>query len=348
MLRTLHRHAPYEPFPNEVRTGHGGLAKWLYLASLAAVVLWLANLFLAPVIRLDIDGLVMAPQSSVGVPFPAQVVELYAAPGAAVRRGDRLAQVRSLEAVESIAQLTTRAGELAQRRAELAIRAKVDAAVLGAARERSSEADASVRRLRDMRNDGTVNAALWADMLRERAAAGQALALTESELKALADQIALLDDAAREAGAALEALRNTYADGVVTALGDGMVGPTVAHLGEVLTVGQPILDIYAPQRHVLAWLPGGVFYAARVGQEVEVGDGARQVRGRIVELLPVADRLPTEFQRVFRPAGRGQVVKIALEEGEAFPLFAKLRVRALWGDIARGILSGGLWAGAAD
>lgn len=330
MIRSLRRHQPYEPFPNEVRGGRSALTKWVYLGLLGAVALWLLDLFCGPLLRLDADGLVMAPQVSASVPFPAQVMALHVAPGASVRRGDPLARVQSLQAAESIAQLTTRVGELAQRRAELAVRAQVDAAILDAERERSSEAAASVQRLRSMRSDGTVNTALWADTLRERAAAGQALALTEAELKAVGEQLDVLDGAMREAKSALEALRQAYADGAVTAPFDGLVGSSTAHVGEVLTVGQSVLDLYAPQRHVLAWLPGGVFYTVSVGQAVEVSNGASSARGRVLELLPVADRLPTEFQRVFRPAGRGQVVKVALEDERAFPLFAKVRVRAPW------------------
>lgn len=108
-----------------------------------------------------------------------------------------------------------------------------------------------------------------------------------------------------------------------------MIGLSTARPGDVLTIGQPLMVLYSPQRYVLAYLETGTLYSVSAGDEVQITDGFVQASGRVAEVLPVAEQLPEEFRKVFQPRGRSQVARITLAEGTAFPLFAKVRLSGI-------------------
>ncbi len=63
------------------------------------------------------------------------------------------------------------------------------------------------------------------------------------------------------------------------------------------------------------------------GMKLEVTDGQNTASGVILEILPVTDALPKEFQNTYKPSDRNQLAKIKLEpDGTRFPLLQKVRV----------------------
>jgi multidrug resistance efflux pump len=312
--------------------------------------LWLTDLFVGPLLRLEADGLVVAEYVSIGVPFAAQVEEMRVVPGAEVAHGDVLARVSSVDLKVSIATLTARNAELSTKRADIQDRVRVAAAVLPIARDRAQEADRAIGRIRTVRDGGNVSLATWSQALSERFIANERVAELQAESYSAETSLAAVNAALADATRALAGLNDAYGSGIVTAPSDGIIGLSTARPGDVLTVGQPLMVLYKPQRYVLAYLETGTLYSVSAGDEVKITNGFVRTSGRVAEVLPVADQLPEEFRKVFQPRGRSQVARITLAEGKSLPLFAKVRLSGIgWlspGSFVRTWLEGWLRPGA--
>ncbi len=327
MLTTLHRRPPLDRFPNDVRSVRRRIGRWIYLALVIAFFAWLIDLFVGPLVRLRAEGLVSADRIAIGVPFATQVVEVLPPPGARVQDGEVLAVINSPQVLETLASLSARVAENGTRAAELRMKAEVAKLVSPIASERAHEAARSLAQIRDIKAPGSVSLYNWATILRERYDSQQVAAEISAEQKALVREISELDRTQAEAVKALDSLRASYADGILAAPADGIVGPHVARPGEVLAPGQSPLDLYVGQPYVLAYLTTGALFEVATGQPVLVADGFKEARGHIVEVLPMADKLPPEFQKSFEPAARGQLLRIELDDRVAFPLFSKVMVK---------------------
>jgi multidrug resistance efflux pump len=329
LIRRLRDKRRVDRLRNEGRAVRPQAGRWIYLLLLFGFFLWLADLVIGPYLRLEAKGLVLAELVSVGVPFAAEVEELSVAPGAAVRRGDPLARVSSVDRVLDIATLTARNAELLTKRAEIERRVRIAQAVLPIARERALEADRALEQIRDVRTGGHVSLATWSQALAERFVASERVAELQAEARVADAGLAAVDSALADAMQALATLNRAYGDGLVAAPRDGMVGLNIARPGSVLTVGQPLMMLYPPERYVLAYLETGTLYSVAPGDRVRLTDGFVQSTGRISEVLPVAEQLPEEFRKIFQPRDRSQVARISLDDAGAFPLFAKVTVSGI-------------------
>jgi len=312
-----------------VRRRGSRLGKWIYLGLLFTFFLWLADLFIGPMLRLQADGLVLAERLSIGVPFPAQVTDMPVFPGSQVRRGEVLARVTSVDLSVDIAGLTARNAELLTKRADLEHRARIAEAVLPIARDRAQQADRALDRIREVREDGRVALATWSQALAERFVANERVAELQAETRTSEASLAAVDGALGDSRRALRELDAAWGSGVVRAPDDGIVGLTTARPGEVVTVGQPLMVLYRPARYVLAYLETGTLYSVSAGDRVEVSDGFLQTSGRIIEVLPMAEQLPEEFRKVFQPRERSQIARVSLEGDTTFPLFTKVRLSGI-------------------
>jgi multidrug resistance efflux pump len=325
-LRQKHR---IDRLPNDVRGRRSRLGRFVYIVLLFGFFLWLTDLFIGPLLRLEADGLVVAEHISVGVPFAAQVEEVKVTPGAEVKQGDVLARVNSVDLSVDIATLTARNAELLTKRADIQDRLRVAVAVLPIARDRAAESDRALARIRDVRDGGNVSLATWSQALSERFTANERVAELQAESHSAEASLAAVNAALGDATRALAQLSEAYGSGIVTAPSEGIVGLSTARPGDVLTVGQPLMLLYRPQRYVLAYLETGTLYSVSPGDEVQITDGFVNARGRVAEVLPVAEQLPEEFRKVFQPRGHSQVARITLAEGTTFPLFAKVRLSGI-------------------
>jgi multidrug resistance efflux pump len=183
-----------------------------------------------------------------------------------------------------------------------------------------------VKKIEGYRVEGDVGLALWMQTLRDRFETRERAAELGASIESTKGALAAVGAAIKDAASALDDLRGAYGDGVVRAPVAGTAGLTMAHVGEVVAPGQPLLVLYRPERYVLAYLETGGLYSIRPGDAVELASGFVQTAGTVSEVLPVADQLPPEFQKTFRPRQRGQVVRIALSEASGLPLFAKVTV----------------------
>jgi multidrug resistance efflux pump len=324
LIRRLRSKARVDRLVNEARDRRSSFGRYLYITLLFFFFLWLADLFIGPLLRLQADGLVVAEYTSVGVPFPAQVEEINVRPGAEVKQGQVLARVSSIDLSVDIATLTARNAELLTKRADIQDRVRIAMAVLPIARDRAAEADRALDRIRNVRDGGNVSLATWSQALSERFTASERVASLQAEAYSAEASLTAVNAALTDATRALAQLSDAYGNGEVTAPADGIVGLTTARPGDVVTVGQSLMVLYRPQRFVLAYLETGTLYSVAPGDEVRITDGFVQASGRVIEVLPVAEQLPEEFRKVFQPRGRSQVARVSLPDGTVFPLFAKV------------------------
>ena len=326
--------------PNDVRVHKYHFGRWIYLLLLFSLFLWISDLFIGPLLRLQADGLVIADRVSIAVPFPAQVVDVAIDPGSKVKAGDVLARVNSVDLTQDIASLTARNADLLIKRVDIERRTRVAEAVMPIAKDRAGQAQTAFETIRNVRKRGDISLAIWTHALQERFTSTERVAELEAELHMANTSVTAADAAIGDSLTALEELRLAYNHGVVTAPEDGIVGLSTARPGDVLTLGEPIMALYRSKPYVLAYIETGALYTVSAGDEVRLSDGFTQTKGWVSEVLPVADQLPEEFRKAFQPRGRSQVVRIDIAKDATFPLFSEVFVSGL-GWLARGTKEAG-------
>ena len=327
MITSLRHRVVADRFENDVRARKARYGKWIYLSILGAGVLWIANTLVGPMVWLQAEGLISSERLVIGSPYESQVVDLAVREGEKVHEGQVLASVYSPKVVDALATLASRRAEVQARRGDLAVRVEVAETLHKFASDRSQQADSILSRMRTAHDPGLVTATNWMGTLREHFEAKQALAALEAERRVARQQLADLDAAQEDAAAAMEDLKRRYSDGVVHAPADGIVGSTIAKRGHVLQVGDSLFELFSGKPFVLAYVETGALHRVHAGDRVIVSDGFSDSGGVISNVLPMADQLPAEFQKSFKPRGRSQVVHIRLDDAAAFPLMSKVSVR---------------------
>ena len=113
--------------------------------------------------------------------------------------------------------------------------------------------------------------------------------------------------------------------------------------GEVLNGGKDrIANIYTGPSFVLAYVPEGYLFDVAEGQKVAVKARGQTVAGQIEKVLPVTEALPPEFQLPNKTRGRGQLVRVALADGDAFAIDQTTRVTGCYFENCRAGLSGAI------
>ncbi|MCP5364651.1 MAG: biotin/lipoyl-binding protein [Hyphomicrobiales bacterium] len=313
----------------DVRRRVSRFGRWVYIGLLALFFLWIFDLFAGPLLRLNADGLVVAEHVSVAVPFTAQVTDVHVMPGSRVNEDDLLARVHSVDLQQSLAMLSARLADLKTRRVDIARKADVARAVLTVASHRNAESEKTIGRITDIRNGGHVSLNTWSQALNDRFDAKERMVALQAEAETAGTGLTAIDAALNKAEAAVDDLRSAYNGGLIKAPASGIIGLRTARPGDVVPVGMPMMVVYLPAPHVLAYLETGTLYTIKPGDEVEISDGFTTATGHVGEILPVADTLPEEFRKAFQPRGRSQVARIVLNDDGPFPLFAKVKLTGI-------------------
>ncbi|MDU0342237.1 HlyD family secretion protein [Bosea rubneri] len=336
MITQLRDHERADKFLNDVRANQKArrnYGRYVYIAAVIATFLYLGDVLVGNLLWLRAEGLILSDHVIVASPYAVQVTKMAAQPGQLVKQGDVLATVSSPQIMEAMATLTSRAAETTARQAELAIKLEVANAVMKTAEERLKETEVQLRKVNSSRAGlGFVSDAFAANVQKDRYAAMQEKVSREAERRGAIEQLAQLDLSLGEARQALEQLRRSYNDGIITAPADGTIGPKTAVQGDVLRPGDNLMQLYVGHKFALVYLETGTLYEVKVGDPVKVADGFKQTDGTISEIQPITVPLPAEFQRAFRPPSRGQVAKIRLDAEATFPLASKVTVagRSWW------------------
>jgi multidrug resistance efflux pump len=287
---------------------------------------WIAMRFLGPMMVMDASGLVVQDRDVLMPPYSAQVISVAVAPGEPVRRGQRIATVVSTQMLDLISDLTNRQGEARSRLEQ--IKARLDAidGLLRAADRRVTEATEADSAVEKAKAAGFSTVTRRAEVAQERYTALREAATLRAEAIGLKSEQGALNENLARITASLEKATQTYQDGAVVAPADGTVGPKVAVAGMVLGAGDHLAEIYHGEKYVIGYLTTRRLYTINPGETVVIMDGINRQTGRVERVEGITDRVPAEFQSSFGSVDREQVVRVAIDDSNAFPLLAKVAV----------------------
>jgi multidrug resistance efflux pump len=329
MMRALKaRHVSFTR-PAEPRTRRLAIIRWVYLTSIFALVVWLANFFFGDLLYLRSEGLVVGQPSVVAAEFPVTVRDLLVREGEQVKAGQIAAIVTSQEVLETIARLSADIAARQVRLGELRIRDQTIDAMLTLAVERDKVAASARQEFEKLVQQGYQSIDKRTAAVESEFRSRQDLESLKAEKRSVDEELRILSTVLGEAQSALRDLRSNYDEGRLRVSIDGIVSRLAVDKGAVARAGEPLIEIYGTPHYVLAYLPTGGLYTVAAGDPVEISTGLRTMPGTIVRVEPFAAALPREFQRSFIPVERQQVIRIEFAPGvELPPLFTKVQIRS--------------------
>ena len=306
---TMDRLDPNIPDPVESRRRAAGrFVRIVYATSVFGVLGFLVIYFGAPLVYLSGPGTVSAPAHVVSLPYLVQVRAVHVARGAAVKAGDEIGLVRSPEQDNIVATYMRGLADIASRRSQLRVEARVAQETLGAARAYKELTEAAADQI-----EGSQAASLTfrLEMHRERAAARKAVISQEATVAEAVTQLADLDEFAQQLRGRLDEVERNFADGRVLAPINGIVSTNLATVGQSPVAGTPIAEILDPSDVHVDWhIPNARLVEPVVGNEVLVLFGNRRLPGRISEILPVSDVYAAKQQLFARDRPATQIARI--------------------------------------
>ena len=324
-IRSLRHHVRPDNLTNQVRSGQS-LARRLYLGMVLLGGTWIIMQFVGPMIFMDADGMVVQDPDVIMPSFPAQVVSVTVAPGDFVHRGQDIATVVSAQMLDLISDLTTRQAQARSREEQIQARLAAIDGMLPAATKRVAEAAEAARAVERVRDNGFATVTRYAEVAHDLYNATRESESLRAEVAGLKSERTALNENLTHIDAALEKATVTYHDGAVVAPVDGTIGPKVAAVGMVLSPGDDLAQIYHGDKYVVGYVATARLYSIEPGDKVVVMDGGNREVGHITRVEAITDRVPAEFQSSFRSVERQQVVRVAVDASEAFPLLSKVKV----------------------
>ena len=319
-MRALRTRFRPDNIPSEQRTASGSAGRVIYLILLGLFTLAVCNYFFGDFLLFRADGLILRDRSVVATTYIARVDSVDVREGQIVEKGTPLLKLQSLEILERLADLTTKRAELIAKVTDFKIRMETSRLLLPLAGRRVSKSESVVKK------SGDFTSARQEEALRSNFDSQRDYATLDAENRVLQDELAALQAALANANVTLQDLQALYANGLVRAPVSGATGPTVPPVGNVYRPGEPLLTIYFGEPYVLVYLPRRYLFPIHTGMNLKMTDGKNAANGTIVEILPVTDTLPKEFQNTFQPSGRNQLAKIKLESSMPFPLLQTVHV----------------------
>ena len=329
MLHRLKPRPNLYVLPNQPRSHRGTVIRWVYLASILGLFIWLGDLFVGSLFYLRSDGLVLAEPAAISPEFSVTVRDILVREGESVKAGSVAAIVSSQSAAENIAHLTAELAARDARLSDLRIRAQKVDAVLDLAETRQEVTADARKRLEQLVGQGLLSLDKRTAAVESEFRSLQDLEALRAEKRAVEGEINTLQTAVHEAGVALRDLRHLYDEGRMRVPIDGIVSRLPVGKGAVVRAGEPVMEIYGDQRFVIAYLPTGSLYDVAIGDRVQINTGLRTAEGIVTRVEPFAAALPRELQRAFMPVERQQVLRVEYAPGETLPpLFTKVQVRS--------------------
>jgi len=327
MITSLRKRPRPDNLVNQVRTGGKSAARRLYLLTLGAAAALVGYQLMGPMLFLDADGMARRNTHVVATDFVGRVEQVLVKPGDSVRAGDIIAVLQSHDSTGRLAELGARIVTIEARRSQLDGRLRSLEQLLPSAEERLARAKATLAKVADLNRRNLITAARFTELNREAFEAEKEVTQLMGEGRAVRDEL----DGVRRNLAQIETLdrdlRAAYDGGRVIATVGGTIGARVALPGTVVSRGQPIAEIHHGDVFVTAFVPHGRFYELDRGDHVFVSDGVNRRAGRIARVERVSDQLPQEFQSTLKSIERHQLMRIALNEGDApFAVPSKVRI----------------------
>src|SRR4029079_14078368 len=158
-----------------------------------------------------------------------------------------------------------------------------------------------------------------AELVKSELESAQSQSEIEAERRALEETLPELESAVSSSKQAIERLRETYADGVVEAPADGVVGYLHVSKGSVGRPGARLREFFRGAPYVLAYVPEGVLYELQPGDSIKIRIGFKTYTGHVSRLYPIAGQLPKDFQNTFQPVARARIVRIEFDQTDHYP-----------------------------
>jgi multidrug resistance efflux pump len=283
-------------------------------------------------VLLSADGIVTRQRVAVAAPWrDARVRDVYVRPGDKVEAGQKIATVESATMLRSLAELAAEKARISSRIAQLNARKGVVTTLMPLAEQNVIQTEGFLNALQKAGTNGlTVS-----KNLQEMTSASVQASERHLSLKAEQGSLGIEADANKKAldqvSAAYDDLQRAYNNGVLYAPVIGYIGANVAMVGEVLSGGKDrIANIYTGPSFVLAYIPESYLFDVEEGQKVAVKARGQTVAGYIEKVLPVTEALPPEFQLPNKTRGRGQLVHVALSDGNAFAIDQKSQITSCY------------------
>ena len=287
MIKRLDPHVP-DPVESRRRAA-GRLVRFTYGMIVFGVIGFFVVYFGKPFVVLSGPGTVSSPRYVISLPYTVQVSRMDVAPGAEVRDGEEIGQVRSPQKDDVVATYMRALAELGGRQAELRIKARVAGDSLEAARSYLRLTEETVQRI-EAAASSNISMSYQVEIFRERALARKTVVAQEAEVAEASVQLTILDRLDQQLRARLDRVELDFADGRIFAPIGGIVSTKLARVGQSLVAGNAIAEILDPSDVFVDWyIPNTRLIDPEVGNGVFVVFGKRRYPGRIVEILPVSD-----------------------------------------------------------
>ena len=325
-MKRLRSRTRVDTLSNQQRAEPIRWGRRIYLTIVAIFIFTLINYAVGDAVVLRAEGLVTSEHEVVAATYSGKVVAVNVKEGQVVFAGDILLRIDSADMLKDIAHLATQNADLAQREAELAVRAATARHLLPLAQKHAKQTTDASALLNSVKAQGLVTQQRAAQAIGSEYETAARVADLESQTGVLGEQLPLVRAAHQGALTALRQLEAFYDHGLVRSTRSGLVGSTVPVSGQVIKYGDVLMQIYGSDTSVLAYLSDSYLFPVKAGQPVEVRAGLNTVVGRIEMALTVADALPPEFQNMFRPRDRSRLVRIRLPADHAFAVSQKISV----------------------
>jgi multidrug efflux pump subunit AcrA (membrane-fusion protein) len=305
----LNRLDPNLPDPVESRRRAAGrLVRIAYATAVFGILIFFIVYFGRPLVYLGGPGIVSSPRYVVSLPYTVQISHMNIAPGVTVQAREEIGRVRSPEHDGIVANYMRSLTDVAGRKAELRIKARVAQESLESARSylRLAEDAADL-----VEASSASSVSFRIEIFRERAAARKVVAAQEAEAAEATAQLAALDEISIEIRERLDQLERSFANGRVLAPIGGIVSTNVARVGQSLVAGSPIAEILDPTDVFVDWyVPNERFLDPKIGHDVLVVFGRRRMAGTVVDILPVSDVYAGRQGLVMRDRPATQIARI--------------------------------------
>ncbi len=305
----------------------GRMGKLVYLTLLLCLALVLFDVLAGDLVYLRGKGMVSRDVAIVSPEFSAVVLDVTVDAGDQVTTGQPLTHLRSQSTLKDIARLTSELAVVEARRSEMRIRQRKLEKLMPLAQDRAALATKQREQVSLLHTTGLATVGENTSAIEKAFDALSALEELEADAEFVDGELARLSQAVARAQETLDALEDAYAEGVLTSSVDGVVGSITVSPGEGVKEGQRLMDLFHGPYYVLAYVPAGALYEIEPDDKVVLRYGLRTVAGRVEERLPLAYRLPQEFQQAFQTVERQQLVRITLDVDEdPPPLFTEVEV----------------------
>jgi multidrug resistance efflux pump len=331
-VKRIRRKRRFDNMRTEIRAGgSSNKGRWVYLGLIVLLALWLFDTAFGHYLYLRAEGLVTQDKHVIAISNIATVDSLYVEEGQDVSKDQPLAKITSFPIVQQIANLSTKLADIHSRQLDLKARRAVLNKVTPLAQRRVEEMaqllstqEAAIRR-------GLTTTSKIHELLQYEFDSILESESMQAEASNIDKELSELSLIAERLTRTLKQIQQVYADGVVHAPENGKIVNLKVSRGSVVSGDSPLMEVLIGHPYVLAYVKPGALYAINGGEAVGIRYGLSTVRGRISAILPFSAKLPSEFQRTFRPQERSQIIRIELEDSAQPPTYTK--VEAVSGSI---------------